>query len=110
MSTVPSPLKSPLVQRLAGLIVMRQHDGQVVDVHPAVDVGVAGQDCGAADGVRHAVQLAAPDDGEAGVVRCRVERQVVRRDLAPPAPAIAPYAEIGARNAALYAAGRDSER
>ena len=36
MSTVPSPVNSPSVQVRAGLAVVRQHDRQVVDVHPAV--------------------------------------------------------------------------
>ena len=44
MSTLPSPVKSPVVHAHAGLAVVGQHDGQVVDVHFAVQIGVAGQD------------------------------------------------------------------
>ena len=41
MSTVPSPLKSPWAPQRAGLAVVRQHDRQVVYIHPAVEVGIA---------------------------------------------------------------------
>ena len=42
MSTLPSPVNSPGSTH-TGLAVVGQHDGEVVDVNFAVEIGVAGQ-------------------------------------------------------------------
>ena len=78
MSTVPLPVNSPWLQHHAGLIVVGQYDGEVVDVHPAVRLASPGRT------VRPGRVIDGVQGGwrETGVVRI-VERQIVRDNGRP---------------------------